>query len=254
METKRSIRERIWRLLEERGAAAFPLPPHGRIPNFKGADAACRNLTSQKVFAEAEVVKINPDSPQRPCREAALMYGKIVVMPTPRIKEGFLILNPRLIPRYSYREASTIGGAFKWGTSAKPWELPRVDLVIVGSVAVNPHTGRRLGKSHGYAELEWGMLSLFNKVGEDTPVATTVHDLQLVEDEIPLEPFDLTVDVVATPTRVYFVNRADRKPRGIFWEYITEDLEREIPLLQEIKKKLVASILFLLPLLGFVLV
>lgn len=27
METKRSIRERIWRLLEERGAAAFPCLP-----------------------------------------------------------------------------------------------------------------------------------------------------------------------------------------------------------------------------------
>jgi len=45
----------------------------------------------------------------------------------------------------------------------KPWEAPPVDMVTVGSVAASPLTGRRLGKSHGYAELEWAMLSLFGR-------------------------------------------------------------------------------------------
>lgn len=47
----------------------------------------------------------------------------------------------------------------------KPWDLPRVDLVIIGSVAVNPRSGRRLGKSHGYAEIEWGILTALSKAG-----------------------------------------------------------------------------------------
>jgi len=235
-DVKQAIRERIWRILEERDIAAFPRPVYGRIPNFKGAERACGSLATTEEFKKARVVKINPDAPQRPCRETALSLGKTVIMPTPRIKEGFLLLDPFQIPRNAYREASTISGAFKWGRPVKPWELPRVDLVVIGSVAVNPHTGRRLGKSHGYAEIEWGILSAFDKVGEDTPVATTVHDIQLVDDDIPKEPFDLPVDIIATPNRLIRTRRVDPKPRGIFWEYVTEEMLREIPLLAEVRR------------------
>jgi 5-formyltetrahydrofolate cyclo-ligase len=35
-----------------------------------------------------------------------------------------------------------------------------VDLVVVGSTAVCPTTGARVGKGEGFAELEWGILSL----------------------------------------------------------------------------------------------
>lgn len=237
-DAKAAIRERIWRLMEERGIAAFPRPVFGRIPNFKGAERACEKLVGTKAFVKAVAVKINPDAPQRPCREAALAAGKIVVMPTPRIKEGFLVLDPGLMPKSAYKEASTIGGAFKWGKPTKPWDLPRVDLVVVGSVAVNPKSGRRLGKSHGYAELEWGILTALGKAGEETPVATTVHDVQLVDDEIPKEPFDLLVDVIATPTRVIYVKRVDPKPRGIYWEYVTDEMLSEIPLLAELRRLL----------------
>lgn len=83
--------------------AAFPRPVFGRIPNFKGAEEACRNLVSLSAFAEAAVVKINPDAPQRPCREAALAAGKTLVMPTPRIREGFLLLDPALMPKSAFR-------------------------------------------------------------------------------------------------------------------------------------------------------
>ncbi len=116
--------------------------------------------------------------------------------------------------------------------------MPNIDLVIIGSVAVNPSNGRRLGKSHGYAEIEWGIASALGKVNEDTPVVTTVHELQLVSDEIPKEPFDLPVDVIVTPGRVIRVKRVDPKPRGIYWDFVTNEMLREIPLLSELKARL----------------
>ncbi len=77
------------------------------------------------------------------------------------------------------------------------------------------------------------------KVGEDTPVITTVHELQLVSDEIPREPFDLPVDVIVTPpSRVIRVSRVDSKPRGIYWEFVTNEMLREISLLNELKARL----------------
>ncbi len=76
------------------------------------------------------------------------------------------------------------------------------------------------------------------KVNENTPVITTVHELQLVNDEIPREPFDLPVDVIVTPGRVIRVKRVDPKPRGIYWEFVTDEMLREIPLLNELKARL----------------
>lgn len=236
MNDKRSIRERIWRLLEESGVAAFPRPVHGRIPNFKGSEEACRRLTSTVEFQRARVVKINPDAPQKFCRYIALLEGKMLIVPTPRIREGFYLINPTAVPTAVYYEASTISGLFKWGKPVKPEEIPQIDLVVVGSVAVNPKTGRRVGKSHGYSEIEWGILSTFDKVSENTPVATTVHTLQLIEEEIPVEPFDLVVDVVATPREVIYTKRVDKKPSGIYWDYVTDDMFREIPLLRELRR------------------
>ncbi|MEZ0248157.1 MAG: 5-formyltetrahydrofolate cyclo-ligase, partial [Thermoproteus sp.] len=188
----------------------------------------CRTLRGTPEWKSARVVKINPDSPQRPCREAALAEGKTLIMPTPRIKEGFLLL--RDVPRVALREASTISGAFKWGAKVDLRALPEIDLVVVGSVAVSPKDGARVGKSHGYAELEWGIARTLGRVSDSTPVATTVHELQLVDD-IPQEPFDLPVDLIATPSSLLRPQQRRPKPRGILWEYVTDDLLSEVPLL-----------------------
>ncbi|MFB6489906.1 MAG: 5-formyltetrahydrofolate cyclo-ligase [Thermoproteus sp. AZ2] len=234
---KAEIRQRIWDLLERLGVAAFPRPVYGRIPNFRGADAACGRLLSTQAWRRARVVKINPDAPQRPCREAALREGKKLVMPTPRIKNGFLLLDPALIPKSAYQRAATIAGAFDFGSSVDPRDLPAVDLVVIGSVAVN-RLGHRLGKSHGYAELEWGILTELGKAGPSTAVATTVHDLQFIDEEIPREPFDLPVDIIATPSRIVEVSPRPPKPRGILWEYVDEGLLAEVPLLKSLKRNI----------------
>ncbi len=232
---KAEIRRAVWDRMERGGVAAFPLPPHGRIPNFRGAEAACRRALAIPEVARAATVKVNPDSPQRPCREALLVMGKALVVPTPRLRGGLLLLDPSSIPRDRAAEAATIGGAARWGRSLDPRELPRIDVVVVGSVAVSPRTGARLGKSHGYAELEWGVLAELGKVGEWTPVVTTVHDIQLI-DEIPMEPFDLPVDYVATPTRLIAVEARPPKPRGILWEYVDDVLLGEVPILRALAR------------------
>jgi 5-formyltetrahydrofolate cyclo-ligase len=113
--SKKELRERIWRLLEEKGEARFPWPVRGRIPNFNGSHEAARRLLGLKEFKEAKVVKINPDYPQRTVRKSALASGKTLLMPTPRLKGGFLFLDPLRIPKNQINKASTIKGAFRHG-------------------------------------------------------------------------------------------------------------------------------------------
>ncbi|OYT27158.1 MAG: 5-formyltetrahydrofolate cyclo-ligase [Thermoprotei archaeon ex4572_64] len=235
-EFKRMLRERIWNLLVEKDLADFPKPPHGRVPNFKGSDLACEKVLELDEFRKANVVKINPDAPQRRCRELVLEFGKVLIMPTPRIRNGFLLLDPERIPRSAYKEASTIKGAYRWGTSVKPWNLPKIDLVIIGSVVVNLE-GVRLGKGEGFAEIEWGILSELGKVNEETPVVTTVHDLQVINEEIPQEIHDVPVDIIVTPTRIIRTFRKRPKPRGMYWELLSAEKFHSIPILQELKQR-----------------
>ncbi|MEM4495361.1 MAG: 5-formyltetrahydrofolate cyclo-ligase [Candidatus Caldarchaeum sp.] len=230
--SKQEIRERVWRLLEERGVAAFPTPVAGRIPNFKGAAEAANLLRKSKHYSSAEVVKVNPDAPQAPVRRMVLRDGKKLIMPTPRIRQGFLMLNPRKLPQHALKEAATITGAFRYGVKVELRELPSIDLVVAGSVAVSPK-GWRVGKGEGYSEIEYALLRTFSIVDADTPIYTTVHDLQIV-DNIPHEAFDLPVDRIFTNTRVINCPK-NPKPSGIIWHLLPREKIEAIPLLQKLR-------------------
>ncbi|MCC6034770.1 MAG: 5-formyltetrahydrofolate cyclo-ligase [Desulfurococcaceae archaeon] len=232
-EIKASIRERIWRIMEDTNIAVFPRPVFGRIPNFRGADKAAERVIHLKEWARARVIKANPDSPQYYLRLKALGDEKIVIMASPRLKSGFILLNPLHIPSNKLSYAATISGAFKYGSLVKLRDIPTIDLVVTGCVAVDKR-GVRLGKGGGYAELEYAILRELGVISEDTPIVTTIHDVQLV-DEIPLELHDLSVDYYATPTKLVRVEPRGYKPKGVFWELLSEE-HRNLEVIRELKE------------------
>jgi len=196
---KDEIRTKIWRLMEEEGIATFPRPVFHRIPNFVGAKKATQNLRELPEYKAAKVVFCNPDSPQRPVREMALRDGKVVVMATPKLRRGFLLLDPSTIPRDRLFEASTIHGAFKHGRFVEPSKV-KVDFFVAGSVAVSPDGGR-VGKGTGYSDQEYVVLKDSGGLVPEAPVVTTVHDVQVVE-RIPRDVWDIPVNIIVTPTKV----------------------------------------------------
>ena len=232
---KQKIREYVWSLLERKGVARFPRPVYGRIPNFVGAERAAERILKLEEYRSARVVKVSPDFPQRFIRYRCLLDGKILIMPTPRLREGFLLLDPSKIPRRSYERASTIRGAFTFGEKISPESLPRVDLIVMGSVAVT-EDGLRLGKGGGYGELEYVILLEFGKIDRSVPIATNVHDLQILND-LPRDPHDLTLDVIATPTKLIRVEKPSQRPKGIIWELLDESKVKEIPILSRLKDR-----------------
>lgn len=236
-EFKEKIRKYVWRILEEKNLARFPRPVYGRIPNFVGAERAAQKLFKLDIWKNAKVVKVNPDSPQKIVRLRALEEGKILIMPTPRIREGFLLLNSKKIPRKYYNHASTIRGAFIYGEKVSLDNLPKVDLIVIGSVAVDLY-GTRIGKGGGYAELEYAILKELGLVDENTPIVTTVHDIQVFYEKFPREPHDLAVDLIITPTRVIEALMPRPRPKGIYWELLNDEKLNEIPILKDLKFKL----------------
>lgn len=73
--------------------------------------------------------------------------GKKLLTPQPRLRTGFFsVLDSRMLPPGRINEGCTSVGVAKYG---KPIDLDvkiKVDLIVIGSVAVDPRTGARLGK------------------------------------------------------------------------------------------------------------
>ncbi|EOA35373.1 hypothetical protein CARUB_v10020565mg [Capsella rubella] len=226
------IRKKMWDLMEARNYAMRPRPVHHRIPNF---------LAELDAFCKAMVVKVNPDSPQKQIRFLTLSGDKKLLTPQPRLRTGFFsVLESDLLKPEMISEACTSVGVAKYGRAIGLDEKIKVDLIVIGSVAVNPQTGARLGKGEGFAELEYGMLRYMGAIDDSTPVVTTVHDCQLVDD-IPLEKLaihDVPVDIICTPTRVIFTNTPIPKPQGIYWDKLSPEKLQQIRILRELKKRL----------------
>ncbi|HET7875745.1 MAG TPA: 5-formyltetrahydrofolate cyclo-ligase [Methylomirabilota bacterium] len=228
--SKDEIRARVWSLLTERGAARFPGAP-GRIPNFAGAEAAARRLATLPEWHAARALKCNPDAPQLAVRALALREGKRLFMAVPRLTEAqcFIELDPGRL-RGRERAAASIRGASALGRRVHPARMPRIDLIVAGSVAVN-RAGARVGKGGGYSDLEFALLAELGLVGPWTTLVTTVHPLQLVRAAIPMLAHDIPLDYLVTPDQVIRCARAHPRPRGILWDALPPDKREAIPLL-----------------------
>jgi 5-formyltetrahydrofolate cyclo-ligase len=231
---KQELRDRIWDGLEESGEARFPFPPHGRIPNFAGADAAAERLGERPEWAKADAIKINPDSPQRPVRKRALEAGKTLYMAVPRLRDAdcFLRLDPREIDDYD--RATTLSGSSELGIQVGPDEVDSVDLIVSGSVAVT-EDGARIGKGEGYSDLEYALLDTLDLVDETTPIATTVHESQVVDKQVAVDDHDVPLDLVVTPERAIETETPYDRSDGIDWSALDEERIEEMPVLRELR-------------------
>ncbi|MCS7106099.1 MAG: 5-formyltetrahydrofolate cyclo-ligase, partial [Candidatus Aenigmarchaeota archaeon] len=147
---KAKLREKIWKLMQEKNIARFPFPVYGRIPNFEGSEKAAEKVRELEIYKKARIIFSNPDYAQRKIREFALKDGKILIMATPRLKHGYLIIEPKKV-KGKEEFASRIKGAFKYGEKIE--KIPRPDLIVTGCVAVD-RNGNRLGKGGGYGDRE----------------------------------------------------------------------------------------------------
>ncbi len=234
MRSKEEVREAVWTAMEMAGAA-HTKKVHDKIPYFRGAQKAAERVFELAAWQNAEVLKGNPDKAQRPLRQRALEEGKVIYMAVPRLKQErcFIELDPGVL-NASPEEASTISGAFRHGQPVFVEEMRPVDLVISGSVAVN-RMGTRVGKGGGYADLEYGLAIAAGIVAPNTPVVTTVHGMQVLDEELPWTHHDVFLDYVVTPEEIFYCSAEMPRPTGIYWEDLNESKISKIPVLQKFR-------------------
>jgi 5-formyltetrahydrofolate cyclo-ligase len=104
-----------------------------------------------------------------------------------------------------------------------------VDLIVCDSVAVN-RRGVRLGQGAGYSDI--ALLQEAGLIKPTTTIVTTVHRLQVVDDELPETDHDFSVDLIVTPDDVIECG-PPRRPRDLLWDQLTHDQLTAIPVLAQ---------------------
>jgi 5-formyltetrahydrofolate cyclo-ligase len=175
-------------------------------------------------------VKSNPDKAQLPVRVLALAASKLLYMAVPRLAtpKPFYLLDPATLTT-PFETAATSGGAADAARTIGVDEMHPVDLIVCGSVAVNPQ-GVRVGKGAGYSDIEVALLTEAGLVRPETVIVTTVHQLQVVDDELPETEHDFSVDLIVTPDEVIRCG-PPRRPNGIVREHLSKEKLAEIPVL-----------------------
>lgn len=234
--TKAEARAAVWRRLSEQGLARAPLPCTGRIPNFIGAEEAARCLFDHEPWRSARTLKINPDSAQSAVRREALARGVVVYVPTPGLAGGFHRLDPATISSSDLGPAALMSNIACFGVVVSLIDLPQMDGIVTGSVAVTAR-GKRCGKGAGYSDIEYAILEELGHA--PAPVATTVHEQQIVGD-FPVASHDLSLSLIVTPDGALSVATMTASRHGLVWDLLSADALEKMPLLLELRAHLAA--------------
>ncbi|MEG3968746.1 5-formyltetrahydrofolate cyclo-ligase [Microcoleus sp. T2B6] len=244
---KDKLRGEIWSLLKQQAASIGD--PFGHIPNFVGAQVAAEKLENLPIWQQAKTIKCNPDSPQIPVRMRALQDGKRLYMAVPRLTDDrcFVELTAEDLQRQNISIAESALAkpskriarkALACGKLVSFAEMEPIDLVIVGCVAVT-RNGGRTGKGAGFADLELAMLEEFGLIKTDTPIVTTVHPLQIVEDSrLPMQAHDWALNSIVTAQEVIETNTSYPRPIGLNWDSIRPEQLEKIPILRKLREQL----------------
>lgn len=226
-DAKQAIRDRVWSQLAYARASE---DPYGRIPDFDGADRAADLLAELPAWKRAQVIKANPDQSQLPVRVRALREDKLVYMAVPKLAD--LLPFFRLDPAELGGEAEALAAHRAAATRAPKTavaDMRPVDLIICGTVAVN-RDGVRVGKGAGYSDIEVGLLTEAGLIGPDTTIVTTVHQLQVLDESLPHDEHDFTIDYVITSEEIISCGPSYRPP-GLVWSSLQPDQIAAIPVL-----------------------
>ncbi|KAK7913036.1 hypothetical protein WMY93_013247 [Mugilogobius chulae] len=110
-----------------------------RFLTLEGASTACAKVTELQVFTKAAEIKVDPDKPLEEARFVILQAQKTLLVPTPRLRTGLFnkITPPPEATKKLLRICSSSQGVKDFSVPVDLEAKMKVDLVIVGSVAVS---------------------------------------------------------------------------------------------------------------------
>ncbi|XP_050099467.1 protein FAM98B [Anopheles aquasalis] len=252
---KDEISKRYYRLdvlskmrTEKRSQSSGPSNSSSRkIPFFQEAEQAAERLAETEEFKKANKIKVNIDLAQEAVKLQVLKANKtLFVAPSQKSEYLYAKIKPcdtNEIPIAQQKRIVKMLGAEDTFEELGLDQSEPLDMIIVGCVAVSEQ-GQRIGKGNGYVDLEIALLTEQGVITPQTVIATTVADAQVYES-LPREifkPYDFTVDLIVTPTRVIRVaNRPAHRVIGIQWGLLSARRLEVVRVLKKLKEQLEAQ-------------
>ena len=87
--------------------------------------------------------------------------------------------------------------------------------------------------------MELGIFRELGKLKPDTPIATSVHSSQVVDDRrLVMMGHDSALDYIATEQELVVTDTPYTQPSGVAWNHVQADQYANIPFLTELRKRL----------------
>lgn len=193
------------------------------ITDFQNSKAATQRLVELPEWTSARQVFITPDNSTQYLREVAIRQAKAVIMTTYGIRRGSIYLTRAMVPPGQEEYASTLVGIEKFGRRLDTIEdleaSGPLDVMVTGALGISRVHGGRAGKGAGWFDAEWGIWGALGLIRPETPVIGIIHDIQVVPEAFPLDPWDCHVNVIATPNEIIRLPQLPQ-PHGILWELL----------------------------------
>jgi 5-formyltetrahydrofolate cyclo-ligase len=222
-----------------RADSRFDLDIAQFVPDFDGSDRCHDAVRALDEWRSARTVFVAPDNSLEELRRLALDDGKAILVPTYGMRRGFVLLHPEDIAPADRRFAASLDGTERLGqvlTLDELVALDPIDIVVTGATAVTL-TGAHVGGGQAYLDLEWGILAELGLAGAATPTVCIVHDCQVLGTEVVPGPFDVTIDIVITPTVVHPTQCSWRRPAGLDWQRLDVDLLHRFAYLADLHER-----------------
>ncbi|KAJ6637857.1 Methenyltetrahydrofolate synthase domain-containing protein [Pseudolycoriella hygida] len=237
--TKRSLRLKTWRKIENKRCAPNPSTIYNRVPNFNGAELAANLLSETDEYKKAKNIKVNSDKAQDPVKIKVIEDSKNLYVATARDSTALYVkVNcPADADGETKKKSIRSEHLSENGTEIDLANKVTLDMLVIGTVVASK-TGQRIGRGNGYVDLDFGILTKAGAITDNTIIVTTVHDEQVC-DALPEELFteyDVPIDMIVTPTTVYRVEKRLKRPSGIFWSHLSERRLGIVPILKVLKE------------------
>jgi len=197
------------------GGRSPELPPEG------AQGKAAERLRHLPRYREAQSVMISPASSLYQVRLNALTDRKRLVMPTPGLHKGFVVVEPGFIPPRQRHSAVQPGPENPFATRMPYRELPGflIDLIVTESLVVG-RDGGRLGDGSGHLDLQCAILSSLGWLHPAFEVVGVVEDSRVVPS-VPMKPGDVEIHWIVTPSRTERTPAAAPARVGIQWDRLS---------------------------------
>ena len=92
IEQKEILRKSVYDSIFNGGFSNRSNGDYGKIPDFKGSDIAAQTLAKSKEWKKSKTIFVSPDSAQTPVRYLALKDNKNLIMASPNLEHGLMMI------------------------------------------------------------------------------------------------------------------------------------------------------------------